>query len=58
MSFYHNMQDFAYTVCPISVEELNMEKTPTSVVSFILFLECPSWTSDEVFPPLSRKFKP
>jgi len=49
------MQEFAYTVCPINVEELNMEKTPTSIVSFILFLECPSWTCNEVFPPAVKK---
>lgn len=49
------MQEFAYTICPINRKELYMEKTPTSIVSFILFLECPSWTSNEVFPPAVKK---
>lgn len=49
------MQEFAYTKCPINLEELNMEKTPTSIVSFILLPKCPSWISNEVFPLAVRK---
>lgn len=44
------MQEFTYTKCPINLEELNMEKSPTSIVSFILFPKRPSWISNEVFP--------
>lgn len=32
-----------------------MKKTPTSIVSCILFLECPSWTSNEIFCPAVKK---
>lgn len=53
--FQHKIQEFAYAVCPINVEVLNMEETPTSIVFLILFLEYPSWTSNKVLPPAVMK---